>query len=259
MGNQAPGLTSKCCTPVCCAMCLHEDTLKDSTAKDSTGDNSQANFANSASALGGSDAAAEEIALDDSLEKELAQEVELWRLESTGPADEGAVFGISSAPRSRGDAEVFKPEPAAAARWAGVGTSEPHPSASWPGVFQAEPGGASLEAPPPAGAAARPPPARRPPDSTARGGDRGAWTEAAAANLDARGSRNANRGATAAASRGEAPRMPHMPPPIHSALESGCDEVQSSSDEDGFAGFLEHGADFAPTTPAAKGSERSVF
>jgi len=231
-------------------MCLHEDTLKDSSGKES-GESYQADFATSASALGGSDAGAEEIALDDTLEKELAQEVEFWRLENAGPADTtGSVFGISASRAGRGDAEVFRPEPAAAARWAGIGTSEPPPSsASWPRAFQAEP----FDGPPGDAAtpALRPPPARRPPDSTAGGGgDRGAWTEAAAANLDSRGARGANRGAGATAVRGEAPRMP-VPLPPHPALESGCEEANSSSDEDGFAGFLEHGAD-SPSASASK-------
>lgn len=274
MGNQAPALNINCCTPVCCAVCLHEDTLKDSSAKDSS-DAYQANFANSAPALGGSDAAAEEIALSDSLEKELVQEVEFWRLENIGPVDDGAVFGISAS-RSRGEAEVWKPEPAVAARWAGVGNSDPHPSASWPGVFQAEhswPGifqagsGSASDA---ASQPPQPPPIRRMPDP-ARKADRGAWTEAAAANLDARGPRGANRGAGATAVRGDAAEAPRtsLPPP-HPAFENGCAETQSSSDEDGFVGFYEVGADvsatsdpdMAPTHTRGTGrraSDRSVF
>lgn len=277
MGNQAPALNVNCCTPVCCAVCLHEDTLKDSSAKDS-GDAYQANFANSAPALGGSDAAAEEIALSDSLEKELVQEVEFWRLENIGPVDDGAVFGISAS-RSRGDAEVFKPEPAVAARWAGVGNSDPHPSASWPGIFQAEPSSSwpgIFQAGPGSAsdAASQPPPTRWPPDP-ARKVDRGAWTEAASANLDARGPRGANRGAGATAVRGDAAEAARMPfPAPHPPFENGCAEAQSSSDEDGFVGFYEIGADLsaasgpdmsaaaAPTHARSKGrrgSDRSVF
>lgn len=247
MGNQASALGAKCCTPVCCAMCLHEDTLKDTSA----GSESNA-FANAASALGGGDAAAEEIALDDSLEKELAQEVELWRLENAGPADgsPGAVFGISARPLR--DAAIFKPEPAAAARWAGAGVAgASQGAASWPG-FGPEP--ESVE-PAPA-ASTWPPPVRRLPDAKENGGQRGAWTEAAAKNLDARVDR---------AGPNRSPRQTHSPPLRHSQDQSSADAL-SSSDEDGFVGFIEEdvgpddgGGRLPKTMPQRSGLRRSVF
>jgi len=237
MGNQAAasGLQAKCCTPTCCAMCLPEDTFTVPGGKDS-GEAYPAHFAASAAVLDGRAAPAEEIAIDDGLERELAQEVDLWRLTGAGSADGGAPFGVSMCARGRGDAEVFKPELAAAARWAGVGV--PDSSSSWPGQTSgADAGQASSSA-------WRPPP----PATQSRAVDRGAWTEVASANLDARGARNAGRvaGGTAA----DATRTA-LPP--HPALEgSPRFEAESSSDEDGFAGFFEHGVELSPDSAPAQ-------
>jgi hypothetical protein len=57
-------------------MCFHQDTGRETDGEHKTG----SIFANAASVLS---MAAEEISLDDHLEKELANEVELWRMETT--------------------------------------------------------------------------------------------------------------------------------------------------------------------------------
>lgn len=70
------------CNPVCCAMCFHQDTGRETDGEHKTG----SIFANAASVLS---MAAEEISLDDHLEKELANEVELWRMETSSSAVHG--------------------------------------------------------------------------------------------------------------------------------------------------------------------------
>lgn len=68
------------CNPICCAMCFHQDAgIRENDNEHKTG----SIFANAASVLS---MAAEEISLDDHLEKELANEVELWRMETTSTA-----------------------------------------------------------------------------------------------------------------------------------------------------------------------------
>lgn len=82
MGNQMPNRCMVPCNPVCCAMCFHQDTGREADGEHKTGNI----FANAASVLS---MAAEEISLDDHLEKELANEVELWRMETSTPAIHG--------------------------------------------------------------------------------------------------------------------------------------------------------------------------
>lgn len=60
-------------------MCFHQETGRESDSEHKTG----SIFANAASVLS---MAAEEISLDDHLEKELANEVELWRMETSSTA-----------------------------------------------------------------------------------------------------------------------------------------------------------------------------
>lgn len=79
MGNQMPARCMVPCNPVCCAMCFHSDAGRESDTEHKTG----SIFANAASVLS---MAAEEISLDDHLEKELANEVELWRMETSSTA-----------------------------------------------------------------------------------------------------------------------------------------------------------------------------
>lgn len=67
------------CNPICCAMCFHQDAGLRETDNEHKG----SIFANAASVLS---MAAEEISLDDHLEKELANEVELWRMETSSTA-----------------------------------------------------------------------------------------------------------------------------------------------------------------------------
>mmetsp|Transcript_42231 Transcript_42231/g.97759 ORF Transcript_42231/g.97759 Transcript_42231/m.97759 type:complete len:306 (+) Transcript_42231:70-987(+) len=86
MGN---GLPSRCvapCHPQCCAVCIHGDANRTEEEEEHAGSRHKAKgtiFANAASVLS---MAAEEISLDDHLEKELANEVELWRMESSNTA-----------------------------------------------------------------------------------------------------------------------------------------------------------------------------
>jgi len=82
MGNQMPNRCMVPCNPVCCAMCFHQDTGREADGEHKTG----SIFANAASVLS---MAAEEISLDDHLEKELANEVELWRMETSSTAMHG--------------------------------------------------------------------------------------------------------------------------------------------------------------------------
>mmetsp|Transcript_124896 Transcript_124896/g.216562 ORF Transcript_124896/g.216562 Transcript_124896/m.216562 type:complete len:373 (+) Transcript_124896:250-1368(+) len=79
MGNQMPARCMVPCNPVCCAMCFHSDAGREADHEHKTG----SIFANAASVLS---MAAEEISLDDHLEKELANEVELWRMETSSTA-----------------------------------------------------------------------------------------------------------------------------------------------------------------------------
>lgn len=74
MGNQVALAGG---SPVCCAMCFHVDISSEGRDSHRTG----TIFAN-ASALS---MVADEILLDADLEKELANEVELWRLETLKP------------------------------------------------------------------------------------------------------------------------------------------------------------------------------
>merc|ERR1719359_258743 len=67
------------CNPVCCAICCDHVTGRENDSEHKTG----SIFANAASVLS---MAAEEISLDDHLEKELANEVELWRMETSSTA-----------------------------------------------------------------------------------------------------------------------------------------------------------------------------
>eukprot|EP00747_Dinoflagellata_sp_TGD_P060470 gnl/TRDRNA2_/TRDRNA2_152042_c0_seq1.p1 gnl/TRDRNA2_/TRDRNA2_152042_c0~~gnl/TRDRNA2_/TRDRNA2_152042_c0_seq1.p1 ORF type:complete len:278 (-),score=68.93 gnl/TRDRNA2_/TRDRNA2_152042_c0_seq1:56-889(-) len=80
MGNQVP-LAQKglLCNPVCCAMCFDSsgNRLEDDEHKVGS------IFATANSVFTG---AAEEITLDDRLEKELANEVELWRMDTANTA-----------------------------------------------------------------------------------------------------------------------------------------------------------------------------
>eukprot|EP00927_Polykrikos_kofoidii_P046260 TRINITY_DN40471_c0_g1_i1.p1 TRINITY_DN40471_c0_g1~~TRINITY_DN40471_c0_g1_i1.p1 ORF type:complete len:391 (-),score=86.07 TRINITY_DN40471_c0_g1_i1:71-1243(-) len=81
MGNQMPMRCMTPCNPVCCAMCFQGDGTRDEDGN-KTGNSSNI-FANAASVLS---MAAEEISLDDQLEKELASEVELWRMDTSSAA-----------------------------------------------------------------------------------------------------------------------------------------------------------------------------
>lgn len=95
MGNQMPARCVVPCNPVCCAMCINPGAGRMDPSDDlaahggilatgSGGGGKSANiFANAASVLS---MAAEEISLDDNLEQELAGEVELWRMETSGHA-----------------------------------------------------------------------------------------------------------------------------------------------------------------------------
>merc|ERR1740123_2173513 len=82
MGNQVPLCVETCktCNPVCCAICV---SPRRATGSDDAGQatSSKSVFANATSVLAG---AAEEIHLSNSLENELAHEVELWRMETSG-------------------------------------------------------------------------------------------------------------------------------------------------------------------------------
>lgn len=82
------------CNPVCCANCINpgkvgteaDETVEgESRGQQGGGPNGKGAgiFANAASVLS---MAAEEISLDDTLEKEIANEVELWRMETSGAA-----------------------------------------------------------------------------------------------------------------------------------------------------------------------------
>lgn len=73
MGNQAPRCVATC-NPTCCAQCLHGEEQE----------KSQIIFANASSVLF---LAADDIMTDDHLEKELANEVELWRMDVTTSPD----------------------------------------------------------------------------------------------------------------------------------------------------------------------------
>lgn len=107
MGNQLPNRCVTPCNPVCCAMCMNIGNLGEDVG---TGDASRGSasvglngeprgksaqlFANAASVL---TMAAEEISLDDNLEKELANEVELWRMEtSEGVLTKHGMGGMSA-------------------------------------------------------------------------------------------------------------------------------------------------------------------
>lgn len=79
MGNQMPARCMAPCNPVCCAICCDHVTGRENDTEHKTG----SIFANAASVLS---MAAEEISLDDHLEKELANEVELWRMETSSTA-----------------------------------------------------------------------------------------------------------------------------------------------------------------------------
>lgn len=80
MGNQLPARCVTPCNPVCCAMCFHADTGRGDPEENHK---SGSVFANAASVLS---MAAEEIQMDDHLEEELANEVELWRMETSNNA-----------------------------------------------------------------------------------------------------------------------------------------------------------------------------
>jgi len=114
MGNQLPTRCVVPCNPVCCAMCMNPGRLGNESEQDfdgGGGSSASANgknggvFANAASVLA---VAAEEISLDDQLEKELANEVELWRMETSGAAiqkslQEGGLRGLAGL---RGQADL---------------------------------------------------------------------------------------------------------------------------------------------------------
>jgi hypothetical protein len=72
-------------------MCFHQDTGREADGEHKTG----SIFANAASVLS---MAAEEISLDDHLEKELANEVELWRMETSSTAMAGDAYRTVFAP-----------------------------------------------------------------------------------------------------------------------------------------------------------------
>lgn len=73
-----PLMCVETCNPVCCAICV---TPGRATGSDDVGTASKSVFANAASVLSN---AAEEIQLSNHLENELANEVELWRMETSG-------------------------------------------------------------------------------------------------------------------------------------------------------------------------------
>jgi len=111
MGNQLPTKCVAACNPACCANCINPQTgrLEEGDTSGGAGSSQKAAgvFANAASVLS---AASEEIALDDHLEKELANEVELWRLETTSVVSQHRQMydlqGLSGAMRGDADTEI---------------------------------------------------------------------------------------------------------------------------------------------------------
>lgn len=96
MGNQLPVKCVAACNPNCCANCINPQTGRTEEGDGSTGASSSSQkqqniFANAASVLSSQ---AEELALDDHLEKELANEVELWRMETTTVPGGGGLAGL---------------------------------------------------------------------------------------------------------------------------------------------------------------------
>lgn len=89
MGNQLPNRCVTPCNPVCCAICINP-RVDDSDAAGTGGHKSAHIFANSAAVLS---EAAEEILLEDNLEQELANEVELWRMETSSAAMQRGLAG----------------------------------------------------------------------------------------------------------------------------------------------------------------------
>jgi len=75
MGNQLPSRCMTACNPTCCATCLQVDHVRDN---DDGKQGSVYALSRSTHTM-----AAEEISLDDHLEKELANEVEFWRMEKS--------------------------------------------------------------------------------------------------------------------------------------------------------------------------------
>eukprot|EP00929_Paragymnodinium_shiwhaense_P057811 TRINITY_DN28959_c0_g1_i1.p1 TRINITY_DN28959_c0_g1~~TRINITY_DN28959_c0_g1_i1.p1 ORF type:complete len:364 (-),score=75.07 TRINITY_DN28959_c0_g1_i1:199-1290(-) len=85
MGNQVPLRIVQPCHPACCAMCFNTDNV---SPDETTTQKSNNMFAKAASVLSMSP---DEISLDDLIEKELANEVDLWRMDTTGHAPEDHV------------------------------------------------------------------------------------------------------------------------------------------------------------------------
>lgn len=100
MGNQLPSRCIAPCNPSCCAMCFHAEAAE----RDADDAHKSGNvFANAASVLS---MAAEEISLDEHLEKELANEVELWRMETSSAAiHTTSLYGVPPGEPDRRTAE----------------------------------------------------------------------------------------------------------------------------------------------------------
>jgi len=102
MGNQLPAKCIVPCNPQCCALCIHgelgkaeeEDIVKDSNVRDQRQRSKGGIFANAAAVLtaGAEDAVVNEqrdqkdLSPNDHLERELANEVELWRMDAASVA-----------------------------------------------------------------------------------------------------------------------------------------------------------------------------
>lgn len=96
MGNQLPVKCVTACNPSCCANCINLQMGRD----EADGDNKGNAFANASAVLseGG-----QEFAAQFNLEKELANEVELWRSSSVLPSEAARARDQSSPARGRPD------------------------------------------------------------------------------------------------------------------------------------------------------------
>lgn len=97
MGNQLPVKCVAACNPTCCVNCINPQTGRPEDAETGVGQKAGNIFANSASVLS---SAAEEISLDDHLEREMANEVELWRLENSTATAQMKGFSVATSSRS---------------------------------------------------------------------------------------------------------------------------------------------------------------
>lgn len=97
MGNQLPVKCVAACNPTCCVNCINPQTGRPEDGETGVSQKAGNIFANSASVLS---TAAEEISLDDHLEREMANEVELWRLENSTATAQMKGFSTATSSRS---------------------------------------------------------------------------------------------------------------------------------------------------------------